>query len=268
MISAPLAADEIRWTASGSVTSVTGSGFSEQGVAVSETVSIEMSMDSDATLDGRSFIPIGEAFAGRAHFHGAIGLAIKVRIGSRTWESRLTQVAQNPSSPTIETVCWDLAGNPDTMAVILRESEGGEFPQFPFDGTPSTRVMEVTIADNTSPAELFEIHILPPTTTNTSHVTDATGAIRSGDEAISFALDPETVRVSGPPVPASIARTETGVELTWPTDIGQTYRIEDTGDFRIWRTVTTEEANADSLSVPLEPFGEFPNSRFYRVFVD
>lgn|GEM_PF-3853393 len=266
--------DEVRWTAVGTVASVSGSGFSATGASPGAAVSVEMSYDSGATLDEQSFLIFpgagdggGDAYAGRAHFYGAVGLRIAIRVGELVWEGRLPEVARNQLTPTIETVSWDLGGAPDTMSVDLREAEGASFPEFSFGGAPGERRLEIELTDSVTPCELLYIHVLPPTTTDTSQVTAASGAVRAGGESITFTLDPATVRVSGPPVPASISARKSGVDLSWPSEDGKTYRIEDSGDFRVWRKVGESElGSGEVMVVPLSPFGEHPERRFYRVF--
>lgn len=155
--------EEIRWTALGSVESLIGSGFSGSGVTVGDEVSVVMSYDSGATLRGISFLPINGAFAGRGHFHGGIDLKIEIRIGDDRWEGLLPTVEYNGGAPTIETLCWDEGGSPDTLTVKLRETEGGTFPAFPFICSDGDRELAIEIADRTTPAELFFIQQLPLT---------------------------------------------------------------------------------------------------------
>jgi hypothetical protein len=202
----PVQAEEIRWTALGTVTSVTGTGFSETGVTADDEVCVEMSYDSGATAEG-----ITELFGvfAEARFLGEIDLRIAVRIRGQTWSGALPAA----SSPTnaIVTSCWDNAsGTPDELAVRLRTTDGATFPSFPHTGTATDRQLAIDILDNTAPAELFQRLILPGTTVDTSQATMAGGSIESGTDAINFEIELATLRVGGPPIAWGVATALSG----------------------------------------------------------
>jgi hypothetical protein len=107
-----LAASEVRWTARGTVSSLTGAAFAETDVAAGDIVEISLVYDSNSQVNGQSYLPIGEVIAGRAWFHGAVGLGITVKIGDKIWTGEMPNI---PSTENVlESVCWDFGGNPDT----------------------------------------------------------------------------------------------------------------------------------------------------------
>lgn len=269
VLSALTQAAEIRWTAEGTVDSVTGTGFPTGGVEPGSAVFLEMSYDSGATVDDRNFIayPLGTWF-GEARFIEQIGLRISVRIGQQVWTGLLP--ATGTSLDVIVTSCWDIGQgttghSPDKMTVILNEGSGGTFPSFPYSGGQTDKQLRIDISDSTTPAQLFDIHTLPGTTTDTSHVTSATGSISVGSDLIAFTLAPPTVRVSGPPVPSVITQTVPGVEVSWESELGQKYRIDESDDLSVWHKLSSHTGTGATLTVPLTPFGDHPARRFYQV---
>jgi len=189
---------EIRWTASGSVSGLSGSGFA--GLAsVGDPLEITMVYDSAATVAPRSFFNIGAAFYGEAWFHGAAELAITVKIGEKLWRGEMPTVPAGQA--VMVTQCWEGGGSPDRFQVTLDTARGGDFPDFPYGGVESSRTLEVEFRDDQSPAALFSIHQLPDTLSCLPEMTSATGAVRAGGDAISFTLDVTTVKVSQPQVP-------------------------------------------------------------------
>jgi hypothetical protein len=259
-------ADEIRWTALGTVTSVEGAGMAGLGIGTGEPVSLEMSYDSGAEVRPLSYLPIGGLVTGKAQFIGDIKLAVEVHAGGHTWRGGLAKTGTVLS--VMESDCYDLRGSPDRFNVALTTPSGAAFPEFPPDGPQGDHEIRVEIADTSAPAELFEIHRLPDSVTDTSHVTSASGLVRAGGEAIRFEFDPATVRVSGPPVAAEIARTATGVSVSWATVEDKFYRLEESGDFYTWEFVLARAGTGGVVSVDLQPFDEHPIERYYRVFED
>lgn len=221
-----------------------------------------MVYDSATEVVGRSFLPAGESFAGRAWFRGAADLGITVKIGDNTWSGEM------PSIPTgvnvMESFCWDFGGNPDWFNVTLDAARGGTFPSFPHSGNESTRALKLEFRDDTAPAELFNIHVLPDSLTQLCAMTSATGSVQAGSSTLAFTLNPATVTVTLPQVPVALNKTATGIELFWESEFGKSYRIEGTSDLRCWSEEGVHLGNGTLIQQSLTPFEIYPK-RFYRI---
>jgi hypothetical protein len=255
-------AAEIRWTARATVSSISGTAFSVPGVATGQAVEIEMVYDSNTDVNGRSFLPIESAFAGRAWFYGQADLGITVRIGENTWTGAMPTIAFGTN--VMESVCWDFGGNPDWFKVTLDSARGGTFPSFPQSGNELVRALVLEFRDDTSPAELFDIHVLPDSVTNVCAMTSATGSITAGTSTLAFTIDPSSVSVSQPRVPVSIAQVNGGIQLSWESELGKNYRVEGSSDLRCWSQEALQSGNGALRQQLLTPFATY-SKRFYRV---
>jgi hypothetical protein len=255
-------AAEVSWSARGAVSSVSGGAFSGTGVVMGQPVTIEMVYDSNTAVNGRSFLPIESAFAGRAWFYGQANLEITVKIGENTWTGALPTIALGTN--VMESVCWDFGGNPDWFKVTLDSARGGTFPLYPHNGNESVRALVLEFRDDTSPAELFDIHVLPDSVTNVCAMTSASGSIVAGNSTLAFTIDPSSVFVSQPRVPVSIAQVNGGIELSWDSEVGKNYRVEGSGDLRCWSQEALQSGNGALRKQTLNPFGTY-SKRFYRV---
>lgn len=257
-----LPAAEVRWTAQGTVSSISGAAFSGTGVASGSEVEIVMVYDSKTEVEGRSYLPIGGAIAGRAWFRGAANLGITVRIGGNTWTGEMPSIPAGVN--VMESVCWDFAGNPDTFTVTLDAARGGTFPGFPHTGNETSRALKLEFRDDTSPAELFDVHVLPDSLAQLCHMTSATGAVQAGTSTLAFSLNPSSVNVTLPKVPVALSKTATGIELFWESEFGKSYRIEGTSDLRCWSEEGIHTGNGTLIQQILTPFATYPK-RFYRI---
>ena len=106
-----LPAAEVRWTAQGTVSSISGAAFSGTGVVSGSAVEIVLVYDSKTEVNGRSYLPIDGAIAGRAWFRGAANLGITVKIGDNTWSGEMPNIPAGVN--VMESVCWDFGGSPD-----------------------------------------------------------------------------------------------------------------------------------------------------------
>lgn len=255
-------ASEVRWTARGTVSSLSGAAFSATGVVTGHAVEIEMVYDSNTDVNGRSFLPIGSGFAGRGWFYGQANLGITVRIGHNTWNGAMPTIAFGTN--VMESVCYDFAGNPDWFKVTLDSARGGTFPSFPQSGNESVRALVLEFRDDTSPAELFDIHVLPDSVTNVCAMTSATGSITAGTSTLAFTIDPSSVSVSQPRVPVSIAQVNGGIQLSWESELGKNYRVEGSSDLRCWSQEALQSGNGALRQQLLTPFATY-SKRFYRV---
>jgi hypothetical protein len=257
-----LPAAEIRWTARGTVSSITGGAFSGTGVVTGSAVEIVLVYDSQTEVNGRSYLPIGGSLAGRAWFYGAAKLGITVKIGGNTWSGEMPNIPAQVD--VMESVCWDFGGNPDLFYVTLDAARGGIFPSFPHAGNETIRALKLEFRDETSPAELFNVHVLPDSLTQVCAMTSATGAIQAGASTLAFTLNPATVNVTLPRVPVALNQTATGIELIWQTETGKSYRIEGTSDLRCWSDEGIHLGTGALERQSLTPFATYPK-RFYRI---
>ncbi|GAA5478066.1 hypothetical protein Hhel01_01564 [Haloferula helveola] len=257
---ATASASEVLWAGKGAVSTVGGTGFT--GVAAEDEVEIQLAYDSDALVDDRSFLVFDGAVAGRAWFYGQVNLAVTVRIGELTWAGTIANIPDGTS--IMESVCWDFGGNPDRFTVILDAERGGSFPSFPYSGVESARELKIEFLDSTSPAELFDVHVLPDGVANICEMTSASGSIRAGSDLISFVIDPKSVRVSQPRVPVVLTRTAGGLQFEWETEIGTSYRLESSSDLWCWVIEDTVGGTGLTVQRNLNPFGTYFR-RFYRV---
>ena len=259
----PVGAAAIGWTASGKVSSVTGSAFTG-GVAANDAVQVELSYDSGVQLNGRSYLPINGALAGRAWFQGPADLKITVRIGDKVWSGEMPEIPAGTN--VMELLCWDFGGNPDWFNVTLDAARGGNFPSFSLGETESVRSLILEFRDDTSPADLFQVHMLPDSVSQVCQMTSAKGAVNAGASQILFTIDPATVAVSMPGVPVKIAKAPGGVELEWQSEAGKTYRIEGSADLRCWSDDGIIQGTGGIVRATLNPLATLKR-RFYRVAV-
>lgn len=259
---AGLTAAEIRWTAKGTVSSVSGASFIGTGVVEGNTAEVTLTYDSNTPVEGRSFLPIGSYLAGRAWFTGNANLGITVKIGANVWTGEMPNIPKETN--VMESVCWDLGGNEDWFNVTLDAARGGTFPSFPQSGSETARSLMVEFRDELIPAELFDIHVLPNSVSNVCAMTSAKGSIKAGSSTIAFTIDPKSVHVTQPQVPVSISKTGTGIRLTWDSALGKVYRIEGSSNLRCWSPEGIYTGTGESRQQDFTPFGTYP-SRFYRI---
>jgi hypothetical protein len=259
---ASLTAAEIRWTAQGTVSAVSGGALGDTGVTSGNTVEVTMTYDSNTAVEARSYLPVQGAIGGRAWFTGAANLGITVKIGDKVWTGEMPNV---PSTTNVmESVCWDFGGPSDWFNITLDAARGGTFPSFPHTGNDAVRSLTVEFRDDLFPGDLFDIHVLPNSVSNLCAMTSATGSIMAGTSTIAFTIDPTSVQVSQPRVPTSISRTETGIRLDWNTESGKSYRIEGSANLRCWSAEGIYSGTGTSQHLDLTPFATYP-TRFYRI---
>jgi hypothetical protein len=257
-----LSASEVKWTARGTVTSVSGAAFSGTGTTAGHAVEIVLVYDSNTFVDGRTFLPINGALAGRAWFTGAADLGIHVKIGDNTWSGEMPVVPAGTN--VMESVCWDFGGSPDTFVVTLDSARGGSFPSFPHAGNESVRALKLDFRDETSPAELFDVHVLPDSVTKVCAMTKASGSVVAGSSTLSFTLDPSTVHITQPRVPVTLVKDGNSIHLSWQSEVGIAYRIEGSSDLRCWSEEAIQSGNGLVRQQTLTPFATHPK-RFYRI---
>lgn len=257
-----LPAAEVRWTARGTVSSVSGAAFAGTGVTTGSAVEIAMTYDSKTEIEGRSYLPIGGSIAGRAWFRGAANLGITVKIGENTWSGDMPTIPAGVN--VMESVCWDFGGNPDWFNVTLDAARGGVFPSFPHTGNETARALKLEFRDDTSPAELFNVHVLPDSLTQVCAMTSATGAVQAGSSTLAFTLNPASVSVTLPAVPVAMNKSATGIELFWESEAGKSYRVEGTSDLRCWSDEGFHFGTGAMIQKNLTPFATYPK-RFYRI---
>jgi len=258
-----LSASEIRWTAHGTVSSLSGAAFSSTDVTAGNDVEIVMAYDSATEVAGRSllFYP-GGAVAGRAWFYGSVNLSITVKIGENTWTGQVPTLTN--SMNVMESVCYDFGGPYDWFKVTLDSARGGTFPSYPHTGNESVRALTLEFRADSSPPNLFDVHVLPDSITNLCDMTSATGSIEAGSSLINFTINPSSVSITRPQVQASVSKISDGVQLSWETELGKSYRIEGSSNLRCWSDDGVFPGTGGTLQQNLTPF-TLHTRRFYRI---
>jgi hypothetical protein len=264
-LSFPALAAEIRWAAQGTVTSG-AAGFS---AAAGDPVSVKFSYDTGVTRNIRSYLPIGESLFSRTEFYGAVALKTEVTIGVSKWTGTL---ADSPIEGVfaLYSEAWDGAGTPDTFTVLVSSLDPAVFDLFPYTGAGTGREIKFVFQDTTAPTGFLAATFLPTDNNPASQITVASGSVTAGNDRIQFTIDPATVTIESdePKFPLSIQRTLTGIELRWPTVEGTTYRLEESDTPDNWQPYGSYPGSGADIVVTLNPFGDHPRRRFYRVVTE
>lgn len=255
---------EIVWTATGSVTSAAAS----YGVTAGSPVRVRVSYQSEVQAKGLTglFFPPSTFYA-KTRFHGNVGLLTEVRIGTKVWQGFVASLAENGGDMLL-TEAWDGGGMSDTFTMLATSSVAGtRFDLFPYTGGQSARSIQIVLADKTSPAAFITAGEIPTESALPAQITEAGGFVAAGTETINFTLAPASVTVTSSPVRTSltIQRTLGGVSLGWPSTAGTIYHLEESDGLGAWQPVGTHTGTGNDLVVPLNPFGDHPVRRFYRV---
>ena len=254
---------EIVWTASGTVNGVTGTGLSATS---GDAVAVKFSYQSNLLANVTDFLWFGSSSYGRTEFYGDVGLRVEVRIGQNTWRA---SIASRPTKGTnaLLTEAWDGNGPSDAFTVLASESDGGVFDPFPYTGSTSDRKLKIVLLDGTTPAEFIQIATLPAGTAGIQHLNAGNGLVSAGTAQISFTINPASVAVrsESPRVPLTLAIADPGIELRWPSKVGVSYRLEDSGVLGDWQPLGTFQGTGSDIVVSLNPFTDHPQQRFYRV---
>jgi hypothetical protein len=263
-------AQEIQWTATGTVTAVSGTGFAGTA-SVSNPVSVKFSYSlvSDYyPLNG--FVGIRD----NGEFYGNVGLTTEVTIGANTWKGFLAYSPPPPPSPAPIGVtallvdAWRSDLTPDIFTVTASSGDPAVFSPFPYTGSSTARSIQIILRDNTAPSDFMALGVLPNASTPVSAITAGSGSISAGGDQISFSITPASVTVAAvlPPIPLKISRTPTGIELRWPSESGVNYRLEECDALTGWQQIGSSYPGTGSeIVVPLTPFAAHPNRRFYHV---
>lgn len=258
-------AGEIVWTASGTVTNAAAS----YGVTAGSPVAIRVSYQSEVLakwLTALSFPPSTTYV--KTKFYGNIGLLTEVRIGTKVWQG---WVASQPETggEVLLTESWDgsATATPDSFTILASSAYGGVFKLFPYTGAQTARSIQLALTDETGPAQFISGGVVPTETAVTSQITKATGFVAAGNERINFTITPASVAVVATPARTSLTLLKTlgGISLGWPSKVGTSYRLEESGDLDGWQPVGTFPGTGNDLIVPLNPFATYPVRRFYRV---
>ncbi|MEK7952742.1 hypothetical protein [Luteolibacter soli] len=258
-----LSASEVRWTARGTVSNLTGTVLTGTGVVAGDAVEISMGYDSNTQVVTKSIFPLGDGFAGTAWFYGTPNLEITVKIRNQVWTGQLPTILDTAN--VMESSCRDYTGgSPDWFRVTLDAARGGTFPSFPQTGSETVRALKLEFRDDTAPATLFNVLTLPTSTTSVCAMTSGTGTVQAGTSAINFSITPSSVQISQPTVPTTISKTATGIRLSWKTVLGKSYRIEGCTNLRCWSSEGEEEGTGSTLTKDF-PLSETDTKYFYRV---
>jgi hypothetical protein len=260
-------AKEILWSANATVSAVSGTGFN---VTDGDPVSVRFSYQSDVlvnVIDAFVFPP-STTYA-KTEFYGNIGLTVEVTIGGNTWRGALAS-APDKGTNALLTEAWDGGGPSDSFTVLAASSAGGVFAPFPYTGSESSRSLRIVLQDTTSPPDFIPVATLPTETAAIQKITAASGTIAAGTDQVNFTIDLSTLTVSAekPTLPLTITTTQTGIELSWPSTDGVTYRLDEGDALTDWQPLGTFPGTGSTIVVPLSPFADHPNRRFYRVVAE
>ena len=261
-----LLAHPIKWTATGTVNFLNNTA-AYPGVAVGDPVEVAFSYDSEAYIHGLSALQMAPGVSHfKAEFADAIDLKMEVKIGQQTWQVALP-FSTRGGTAALHSLSWDGGGSPDTFSVTLTSSDNATFPAFPYAGGNTSRGMGLVFNDTESPCDLLDGQSLPGGGTDVSQISDASGSITAGLDAIRFGLDLASITVveEEPKIPITIQRTLTGLELKWFGEPGAVYQLLESGNLTDWEFVSDHEGLDEEISVTVEPFELHPERRFYKV---
>ena len=273
MIVSAVIAEEIPWSGTGVVTSVSGSGFSGLGVRADDPVGIRFSYDPWATPDVPTYIPI--LGYRETVYGGSVALLVTVEIGGLTWTGSLGEAPEGVYP--LKLIDYSKVAAEDRFSVLLSSVDGGIFSSFPAGGEVGTlRELSLKFVDAVAPPgflvspEFLSPTALPTEETNTCEITNAIGIIKAGSETIGFSIDPFSLVIgpppsTGAPVPVVIVRAGTTMELRWETRAGKRYELQRSCHLRSWMMVSVHDGTGTSLAIPQPPSGEGLERQFYRV---
>lgn len=257
--------DRVQWTGTGTVTSVTGA-FDEGGIAADDQVSMTFSYDDDAEFDQRKDIP--PPFSERERdYYSDVNLSMTVTVGDHTWEgSVVSGVLGLPLTLFVRT------GNfSEKFEPLLREEEMAEFTSFPFDAEMGDNTIGMKFDGN---APVFLQSGIEVDSINPLEITNATGSITTGGNGntLAFSLEIGSIRVSPPdegpvddePLVLSIETGETTVSLSWETEVGVSYQLQEAAGLEEddWTTVEATAGTGETVTSSRLRSAE---TRFYRL---
>jgi hypothetical protein len=253
----PLLGGDIRWSATGTVDTVAGTGLS---ATAGDPVSIKFSYDRGATEHVVTWIPGSYS---KIHYYGPVNLTMEVEIGANSWSASL------PHSPTGALYVEANSGFliTDLFRVTAAAADSATFSPFPHTGADGARSIQVTLRD-THEQSLFLIpRSYPDESASVASITDGSGSVKAGGDAIHFTIDPASVRVTTdePKFPLAIKRTLAGIELRWPTEAGKYYTVQQGDSISSWEEYGIYPGSGADIVIVLNPFDEHPERRFYRV---
>ncbi|MDB4408552.1 hypothetical protein N9165_00605 [Akkermansiaceae bacterium] len=256
--------ERVEWIGNGTITGLSGV-FEGEGMAVDDDVSITFSYDDDAGFDTTKDIP--PPFTERERdYYDEINLTMTVVIGGRTWEgSVVSGISGIPATIFVRTGAFSERFNP-----LIREEELAEFSSFPQDAGMGDNTIGMNF-NGTAP--IFLQSGIEVDSINPLHITSATGSITTGGSAntLAFSLEISSLKVRTPvevpddvPLVLSIEAEETAVILSWQTEGGVTYQLQEGSGLEEndWTTVVTVLGNGEAVTRSLvKPTG----THFYRL---
>lgn len=259
LLAFPAAAIETRWTAAGTVTSVTGTGLT---ATVGAPVNVKFSYDSGATLHA----PVNLPGLSNYTYYGAVNLQMEVAIGESKWSVSLP--ATPPEAPAEVIYAEGRNNATDILRVTGGTSNSASFPSFPYTGSATSRSVVVELRDNHAPSLLLKPQAFPnQNTCNPSTLSSATGEIKAGTDSIKFNINLTSVTVeTGTQFKVTIERTATGVRLRWPTETGVFYTLNESENSKDWDLRSSYDGDGQERVVEIpDAFTEHPRRCFYRV---
>lgn len=264
-------AKEIRWSATGTVTTTTGSGF--PATATGTPVTVKFAYQSGATAHETSYLelPAGVPRYSSTYYYGPIGFSMEITIGANTWTADLPTLATSTPEALYAEANTNFNVTGDILRATASKGNAANFTSFPYTGTGTTRSMVITLKD-TNTSNLFMIpREFPGESLRTSSLNDCSGSIKVGSqESINFTIDPASVKVTTdePPLPLFISRTPEGIKLRWPSEIGKVYMIKQCENFPDWDDAGVEVGTGTDIEVLIATPQQMGTRRFYRVISD
>lgn len=257
LLALPAAAIETRWTATGTVSTVTGTGLTATAGA---PVTVKFSYDSAATVDPKlSFSSFSNIY-----YYGAINLAMEVSIGESKWTASL------PVAPASEVIYAEARNAAtDLFTVKATTDNTATFPLFPYSGSATSRSISVNLQDNHNPSLLLTPQVFPDQDScNPSTLSAATGEIKAGTDSIKFNINLTSVTVeTGTSFKVTIEQTATGIRLRWPTEEDVIYLLFESDDCVDWGDEPAIHVGDGQECVVELPniIAEHPHRRFFKV---
>ncbi len=256
LLAIPASAIETRWTATGTVTNVIGSGLT---ATVGTPVSLKFSYDSGASV----YRPTSSAAGTVTTYYGPVKLSMEAVIGENKWSSTLLD---GPLADVIY-VEASAGGVQDFMRVTTNLDNGSTFGSFPYTGTATDRSLAVELRDSHSPALFLSPGQFPNDSVKLSSLSTGKGEIKAGTALIRFSINLASLTVeTGTPFKVTVENTATGIRLRWPTETGVFYILNESENCKDWDLHSTYNGDGQERVVEItDPFTDHPLRCFYQV---
>jgi len=266
----PLAAVEVMWTGTGTVSGA-HSGF---GVKAGEKVelTIRYSLKDKVT---KSNLATNSNFVKRAIYHGPIRLRIEIRVGTKEWISYTESTSfllGNANWYPFEVLSVDPIVPPGSAGDLITFRSylvaGSKFEKFHYPFPHSQRNIRLTIGDFIHPYSLLALEQYPDKTLQTGLITDFTGSVftEATDNPFNFVINKASVVIKDyfPPIKMSIKQIPGGgLTLTFDTEAGAWYELKGSDNLVTWYSLGVHAGITDGTRTIFAPKGGAV--RYYRI---